>query len=208
MVVVVHGCFWHRHTQCDFADTPKSNLEFWIMKFSDDVARDRRTTAALKRLGWRVITVWECELASPDKLRSRRRCATRRELDLLPMCPEFTTSWSGRLDSNQRPPAPKSAVWRFPAMVCETTIRLKLLMSNHLTHVIAGHCIRQIASWNPAGTPQRSHFLARYRTMTPCFGHDSAQWVSLACDTTSLDALLRGPRIKRSRISPNRPLGR
>ena len=40
-------------------------------KFSDNVARDRRTTAALKRLGWRVITVWECELGCPDKLRSR-----------------------------------------------------------------------------------------------------------------------------------------
>jgi hypothetical protein len=87
--------------------------------------------------------------------------------------------WSGRLDSNQRPPAPKSAVSLFPAMLCETTIRLKLLMSNDLTHVIAGHCVRQIASWNPAGTPQRSHFLARYRTMTPCFRHDSAQWVSV-----------------------------
>jgi DNA mismatch endonuclease (patch repair protein) len=70
-VVVVHGCFWHRHTQCKFAYTPKSNLEFWKTKFSDNVARDRWTTAALKRLGWRVITVWECELGSPDKLRSR-----------------------------------------------------------------------------------------------------------------------------------------
>ncbi len=70
-VVVVHGCFWHRHAQCKFAYTPKSNLEFWTTKFSDNVARDRRTTAALKGLGWRVITVWECELARPDKLRSR-----------------------------------------------------------------------------------------------------------------------------------------
>ena len=67
----MHGCFWHRHTHCKYAYTPKSNLEFWITKFSDNVARDRRTTAALKRLGWRVITVWECELGSPGKLRSR-----------------------------------------------------------------------------------------------------------------------------------------
>ena len=54
-----------------FAYTPKSNLEFWTTKFSENVARDRRTTAALKRLGWRVITVWECELGRPYKLRSR-----------------------------------------------------------------------------------------------------------------------------------------
>ena len=70
-MVVVHGCFWHRHPDCKYAYTPKSNLEFWIKKFAENVARDRRTTAALKKLDWRVITVWECELDRPDKLRSR-----------------------------------------------------------------------------------------------------------------------------------------
>jgi DNA mismatch endonuclease (patch repair protein) len=70
-VVVVHGCFWHRHLDCRYAYTPKSNLSFWSKKFSENVERDRRTTAALKTLGWRVITVWECELRSADKLRSR-----------------------------------------------------------------------------------------------------------------------------------------
>lgn len=70
-VVVVHGCFWHRHADCKQAYTPKSNVEFWAKKFDANVERDRRTTAALKKLGWRVITVWECELGRPDKLRSR-----------------------------------------------------------------------------------------------------------------------------------------
>jgi DNA mismatch endonuclease (patch repair protein) len=54
-VVVVHGCFWHRHSDCKFAYTPKTNIEFWARKFSENVDRDRRTTAALKRLGWRVM---------------------------------------------------------------------------------------------------------------------------------------------------------
>ena len=70
-VVVVHGCFWHRHTKCRYAYTPKSNLAFWSTKFTENVERDRRTTIALKGLGWRVVTVWECELRKPAKLRSR-----------------------------------------------------------------------------------------------------------------------------------------
>jgi DNA mismatch endonuclease (patch repair protein) len=56
---------------CKYAYTPKSNVEFWAEKFNGNVERDRRTATALKKLGWRVITVWECELDSPNKLRSR-----------------------------------------------------------------------------------------------------------------------------------------
>jgi DNA mismatch endonuclease (patch repair protein) len=70
-VVVVHGCFWHRHANCRFAYTPKSNIDFWAKKFDENVDRDRRVAAALKQLGWRVITVWECEVQTPTRLRSR-----------------------------------------------------------------------------------------------------------------------------------------
>src|SRR5262245_349027 len=70
-VVVVHGCFWHRHADCKYAYSPKSNIEFWARKFIENVDRNRRTTAALKQLGWRVITVWECEIRAPTRLRSR-----------------------------------------------------------------------------------------------------------------------------------------
>ena len=70
-MVVVHGCFWHRHAKCRYAYTPKSNLAFWSAKFTENVERDRRTMIALKGLGWRVVTVWECELRKPAKLRSR-----------------------------------------------------------------------------------------------------------------------------------------
>ena len=72
-VVLVHGCFWHRHPECKYAYTPKTNIEFWSRKFAENVERDRRTTAALKELGWRVITVWECEARITGKLRSRLR---------------------------------------------------------------------------------------------------------------------------------------
>ena len=66
-VVFVHGCFWHRHAGCPKAATPSSNQAFWQRKFEDNVARDARNTAALRRLGWRVFTVWECR-TSPRAL--------------------------------------------------------------------------------------------------------------------------------------------
>lgn len=70
-VVLVHGCFWHRHPHCPFAYTPKSRTDFWASKFAENVARDGRTAAALRKAGWKVIIVWECELRRPDAL-SRR----------------------------------------------------------------------------------------------------------------------------------------
>src|SRR5262245_6705002 len=65
-VVVVHGCFWHRHAGCKFAYTPKSNRSFWQRKFHENVLRDRRTSRAMRRLGWRVITVWECQTVDAE----------------------------------------------------------------------------------------------------------------------------------------------
>ena len=70
-VVNVNGCFWHRHRNCKYAYQPKSRVDFWNKKFDENVARDRKNAAELKRLGWKVVTVWECELAKPDKLRRR-----------------------------------------------------------------------------------------------------------------------------------------
>lgn len=61
-VVLVHGCFWHRHAGCRFAYTPKTNREFWRAKFDENLGRDRRNIAALRKLGWRVIVIWECEI--------------------------------------------------------------------------------------------------------------------------------------------------
>lgn len=70
-LIFVHGCFWHRHKGCRLAYNPKSRQEFWQQKFSDNVARDRRNLRALRKLGWRCMTVWECEITDQEKLRSR-----------------------------------------------------------------------------------------------------------------------------------------
>lgn len=70
-VIFVHGCFWHRHARCRYATTPATRRAFWLEKFEHNVERDRRTAAALRRLGWSVITVWECQLRRPEKVRAR-----------------------------------------------------------------------------------------------------------------------------------------
>jgi DNA mismatch endonuclease (patch repair protein) len=77
-VVFVHGCFWHRHSGCRFAYTPNSRTSFWNEKFRGNVHRDRRSTQALRYLGWHVVTVWECEAESPARWLKRLSRATRR----------------------------------------------------------------------------------------------------------------------------------
>lgn len=74
-VVFVHGCFWHRHPGCRKTTTPSTRTEFWKTKFDKTVERDRRKAKELEAMGWRVITVWECELESaPDAVLERVHC--------------------------------------------------------------------------------------------------------------------------------------
>lgn len=61
-VVLVHGCFWHRHAGCKFATMPATRPEFWSEKFAANVARDLRSLEELTKLDWRVAIVWECAL--------------------------------------------------------------------------------------------------------------------------------------------------
>lgn len=60
--IFVHGCFWHRHTNCKFSTIPKSRTEFWQDKFSKTVERDLRHISQLQSEGWSVLIIWECEL--------------------------------------------------------------------------------------------------------------------------------------------------
>lgn len=61
-VVMIHGCFWHRHPGCRNTTMPSTRTDFWSAKFEGNMERDRRNSAELTALGWRVITVWECDL--------------------------------------------------------------------------------------------------------------------------------------------------
>lgn len=70
-VVFVHGCFWHRHKNCQFAYIPKSRRDFWSAKFRDNLRRDAEVTQELAIAGWHVLVVWECELRDVPKLSER-----------------------------------------------------------------------------------------------------------------------------------------
>ena len=72
-VILVHGCYWHRHPDCRLAYTPKSNREFWQAKFAENVSRDSRQYKELGAMGWRVIIVWECETKELQALSERLR---------------------------------------------------------------------------------------------------------------------------------------
>ena len=71
-IIFIHGCFWHAHT-CGACRIPATRRKYWIAKIERNAARDKRTRRALSRLGWRVLTVWECHTrpARLPKLESR-----------------------------------------------------------------------------------------------------------------------------------------
>jgi DNA mismatch endonuclease (patch repair protein) len=69
--IFVHGCFWHQHAHCPAGRIPTGNRPFWETKLARNTQRDAATKLALQRLGWRVLTVWECETKTPGKLQKR-----------------------------------------------------------------------------------------------------------------------------------------
>ena len=70
--VFVHGCFWHRHAGCSAASHPGTRQEYWRKKFENNVARDQRHQRALKKTGWRIRVVWECQIVKQPERVARR----------------------------------------------------------------------------------------------------------------------------------------
>lgn len=83
LAVFVHGCFWHRHAGCRRATMPVTRTEFWVSKFTSTVERDARQLSNLKRLGWRVLVLWECELKHQHEITSRLTEAVSKSGDML-----------------------------------------------------------------------------------------------------------------------------
>jgi DNA mismatch endonuclease (patch repair protein) len=73
LALFVHGCFWHGHDCARGARVPKANREYWVGKVGRNRARDETSRAALAALGWRVETIWECELKDRTALSERLR---------------------------------------------------------------------------------------------------------------------------------------
>jgi DNA mismatch endonuclease, patch repair protein len=70
-VIFVHGCFWHGHSCRAGRNRPASNTNYWTAKLDRNQARDTTNRRLLKKLGWRILVIWECELRNPERLRSR-----------------------------------------------------------------------------------------------------------------------------------------
>jgi len=71
-VIFVHGCFWHRHS-CEAAELPVTNHEYWAGKQQRNSDRDRRNIRGLRRAGWRVLVIWECQTRDTVRLEQRLR---------------------------------------------------------------------------------------------------------------------------------------
>ncbi|MBC7912040.1 MAG: DNA mismatch endonuclease Vsr [Pyrinomonadaceae bacterium] len=68
VAIFVHGCFWHQHAGCSYADRPSSNSEYWTKKLNRNVERDKANLAALEKAGWKILILWECEIRNSDIL--------------------------------------------------------------------------------------------------------------------------------------------
>ena len=70
-VIFVHGCFWHRHKGCARCRTPKSRHEFWVPKLRMNRERDLASQAKLRKLGWKFLILWECEVDRKEGIATR-----------------------------------------------------------------------------------------------------------------------------------------
>lgn len=73
--IFVHGCFWHRHKDCKYAYTPKSNVEFWQKKFDANIKRDQIVKNELNHCGIKCLIVWECMIHQMGKDPSKKEKA-------------------------------------------------------------------------------------------------------------------------------------
>jgi len=71
LAIFVHGCFWHGHDCARGARVPKQNRDYWLGKVARNRARDAKSHEALTALGWRVETIWECDLKDEAVLNTR-----------------------------------------------------------------------------------------------------------------------------------------
>ena len=66
-VVFIHGCFWHGHVHCRYYVIPKTRTEWWLNKIQTNIVNDTKAETSLKKEGWKVIIIWECQLKKQEK---------------------------------------------------------------------------------------------------------------------------------------------
>lgn len=71
VVVFINGCFWHQHAGCPKAARPTTNEMFWNRKLDRNLARDQENVSELRKMGWRVLVLWECKIRDERWLQRR-----------------------------------------------------------------------------------------------------------------------------------------
>lgn len=89
VAIFVHGCFWHRHRGCRNCTTPTHRREFWVKKLEGNAARDKIHQRALRKLGWRVIVIWECKTQNAETFGRIAREFTRRMSQRVSLVAQF-----------------------------------------------------------------------------------------------------------------------
>jgi DNA mismatch endonuclease (patch repair protein) len=70
-IIFVHGCFWHQHSKCAGGRLPRSRKAYWRAKFLRNTRRDKTVMKELRRLGWSVLVIWECETLNQSRVKRR-----------------------------------------------------------------------------------------------------------------------------------------
>jgi DNA mismatch endonuclease, patch repair protein len=69
-VIFIHGCFWHGHKGCRYFVIPKTRTEWWMNKINSNIGNDIKAVKALKKGGWKIIHLWECDLKANKIMKS------------------------------------------------------------------------------------------------------------------------------------------
>jgi DNA mismatch endonuclease, patch repair protein len=70
-IILMHGCFWHGHPRCPNNRMPKSRLDFWVPKITGNRKRDLKNARELRKQGWSILVIWECQTKNAKKLLDR-----------------------------------------------------------------------------------------------------------------------------------------
>ena len=72
-VIFIHGCFWHGHDNCKYYVVPKTRTEWWLAKILGNKQRDKENFVKLRRMGWRILNIFECELKTYERAKTLRK---------------------------------------------------------------------------------------------------------------------------------------
>ncbi len=76
-IIFIHGCFWHGHDGCKYFVVPKTRKKWWLEKINRNKQLDTENFRKLKKLGWKILTVFECKLRPKNREKTLNQLATR-----------------------------------------------------------------------------------------------------------------------------------